>query len=433
MASTSDSVQPGEKQNDDVPKHGVKSEPITRFKLDCIYSGQINDGSHLAGGTIRTRSADRATGGSSSSASYQPPHNVSHFTVTTSRGKLEVPGEGRSNERHARGNDANEKRDASEKPFVRGSGRRSLTVPGRVEFQRLPAEQVAWRTELMARDSPGVTPPRPSLLKEVCPKKRFQNVGQLWEMNAKLSKQIADLQIELQRIVKNAAPGSLTGESGTPMDRKLVALQEQLEKFQQMQGSLERDNSASSDQHAKSDTPPDTPSSADWKSDRVLHVPTPFRNRQARRSFNDTFGFYDGGGPTNNLDSSWNPEAPGRVENTLLVRRKLLWAERFAAAEGAFLVYGRKPNSPTRFRGCLPDFTVQFLGHIRKGYELLLTPKEAKSRDADTKDSVPGSVHLLLPTKDSAEKWFRVLWWGSRLPPPDNMPLTHDLSAISIL
>eukprot|EP00397_Hematodinium_sp_SG-2012_P026731 GEMP01028038.1.p1 GENE.GEMP01028038.1~~GEMP01028038.1.p1 ORF type:complete len:431 (+),score=76.08 GEMP01028038.1:78-1370(+) len=371
------------------------------------------------------------------------------------------------------------------------------------------------------------------------PSAKPPNVGQLWEVNASLTKQIADLQFQLQRIIKNTKSDTSTLRNlrgSVRQDTNVVAIQEQLKNLQATTESDVAKDTMPDDEQAKppetssnspgspivlhenspeettkissrspgspivlhqkppeettkissvspnlpsllhgkspegtprlSYTPPGSPSLWHPKSpssmphaasdsplaldiparamDSLFSVSTPCRDRapeerdemELRRCRGtsdldcdmtpdaDFHAYFancespsDVGTPLSNFGFPSDMAPPGRVDGILYVRRKLTWAKRFASAEGAFLVYRKSRLSSVRFRGCLPEFTVQYLGYRRKSYRLLLKPKEPRSSD-----DLPDSLQLLLPREDVAEKWFRVLEWGSRLPKPEFEP-----------
>lgn len=93
---------------------------------------------------------------------------------------------------------------------------------------------------------------------------------------------------------------------------------------------------------------------------------------------------------------------PPRIQEMITVKRKSFWVQRFAAAEGPFFEYRKKEYSPIRCCVRLPEVSVQYLGHIGNGYCIALQSKQGYD-----------VVRILLVTKDSAENWFRALWWGS--------------------
>lgn len=93
---------------------------------------------------------------------------------------------------------------------------------------------------------------------------------------------------------------------------------------------------------------------------------------------------------------------PTRIQEMITVKRKSFWVQRFAAAEGPFFEYRKKEYSHIRCCVRLPEVSVQYLGHVGNGYCIALMSKQGYD-----------VVRILLVTKDSAENWFRALWWGS--------------------
>jgi len=138
------------------------------------------------------------------------------------------------------------------------SSQPSTQVQWKAGFPLLPGEtpraNINWTPRARAPDpSATVRIPvglaNPTTEKKKKPLKKFEKVGQLWEINATLSKQIAELQTELQRVAKHSTASTFleTPRGGTKsvsshnahLNSKMEKLMEQLEKLESLKEDKE--------------------------------------------------------------------------------------------------------------------------------------------------------------------------------------------------